>query len=449
MKIRPTFTIQIDSLDLEGRGVGRRDGKAVFVDGALPGETVTYARFRDKPRFEAGELLATDGKSSVRVTPRCPYFGHVSGYCGGCAMQHVDPFAQVAIKERVLLDAFAHIGKIAPRQVLPAIYGPFFGYRQRARLSVRDVAKKGTVLVGFHEKSSSYVSDILSCPVLPPEVSALLPALRELVAGLTLRDRVPQIELAKAGEVIALVIRHLEPLTAEDLDRLRAFASSRGVVFWLQPKGPDSIHPLNPEDAEALKLRHAAFGVTIPFKPTDFTQVNHAMNEVMVERAVRLLSVGPEDVVADFFCGLGNFTLPIATRAKSVTGIEGSAQLVARAKAAAAMNGLEGKASFAERNLFTFTTRDWDELVERTGGITRVLVDPPREGAVELAKALCETARKPERIVYVSCNPATLARDASVLVHEGGWILEKAGVMNMFPHTGHVESMAVFIRSES
>ncbi len=448
MKVRPTYTVTVESLDLEGQGIAHREGKAVFIEGALPGETVTYEVVRDKPRFEKGVMLVTDGASPMRATPACPYFGHKAGFCGGCAMQHVDAKAQVAVKERAMLDALDHIGKVAPEEILPPLEGPVYGYRQRARLSVRDVAKKGTVLVGFHEKSSSYVADILSCVVLPENVSAMLPEFRELVKSLTLHDKIPQIEVARAGEVTALVIRHLEALTDDDLEKIERFATDHDVSFWLQPKGPDSIHPLHEKDATALKLKLPEFGVEIGFRPTDFTQVNHALNEKMVSRAVKLLDLTENDRVVDFFCGLGNFTLPIATKAGKVFGIEGSPALVERAKSGAIENSLQQKADFAARDLFEFKIDDWEALFKVAGGITRVLLDPPREGALAVVKALSVTTNRPERIVYVSCNPATLARDLAILVHEGGWKLEKAGVMNMFPHTGHVESIALLTHSK-
>lgn len=444
-KVREQFTAEIESLDQEGRGVAHREGKVAFIEGALPGEVVRYERIRNKPSYETGRALQIERESWMRVTPACANFGLHEGACGGCAMQHVEARAQVAIKQRALEDALWHIGKLRAETILPPIQGPSWGYRHRARLTVRDVAKKGTVLVGFHERASSYVADMQSCLVLPPHVSALLMPLRELVAGLSIRQRMPQIELAVAGEELrtALVFRVLEPPSAQDLERFAEFGRSHGVDIWFQPKGPDTAAPMDPAAADALRLRLPEFGVELPFKPTDFTQVNHRINEVLVGRALRLLGVEAGDKVADFFCGLGNFTLPLATRAAQVWGIEGSEVLVARARAAAELNGLADRTQFAARNLFDWTPADWEQLWNESGGLARVLIDPPREGAHALALSLAATANRPKRVVYVSCNPATLARDCAVLHHEGGWRVKAAGVVNMFPHTAHVESIAV------
>lgn len=444
----PEYTVEIDSLDLEGRGIGRRDGKAVFVEGALPGEHVRVAPLKVKASYETGRLVAVLRESSMRVRPACPHFG----VCGGCAMQHLDARAQVAIKQRVLEDALWHIGRVRPANVLAPIHGPSWGYRFRARLTVRHVAKKGGVLVGFHERGSSYVVDMRECHVLPPEVSDLLLPLRELVAQLSIRDRLPQIELAvgegehanASGRQIVLVFRHLEPLTPADRDLLAAFGRRHQIVPWLQPKGPETAHPLDPADPAALTLSLPEFGVSLPFAPTDFTQVNHAINRVLVSRALRLLDPQPDEAVADFFCGLGNFTLPLARRARRVVGLEGSGALLARARLAAEAHGLSQSAQFVERNLFDWTVEDWQRLQADHGPIGAVLIDPPREGALAVVRALVGAAARPRRVVYVSCNPATLARDCEVLVNEGGWNLTAAGVVNMFPHTAHVESMAVF-----
>ncbi|WP_295480455.1 23S rRNA (uracil(1939)-C(5))-methyltransferase RlmD [uncultured Sutterella sp.] len=437
------FTVDVERLDQEGRGIAHVDGKVVFIQGALPGERVTYERLRSKSSFDVGRVTEIHRESVLRVAPRCPNFGFGPGSCGGCTMQHLEPSAQVAFKERVLLDTLWRIGKVKPEQVLMPIYGPFWGYRHRARLTVRDVAKKGGVLVGFHEKSSSYVADMHVCPVLTPNVSALLDPLRELIGGLAMRQRMPQVEVAVGGDGrTALVFRTLDPVTPEDHEKLMAFGEAHDLDIWLQPKGPETAHAALPENEKKLGLSLPEFNVRITFKPTDFTQVNHALNETMVSRAVRLLDVHPEHKVADFFCGLGNFTLPLARRAGRVIGIEGSEGLVARARQGAADNGLASKTTFRARNLFTWCEADWEELEKTMGGIDRVLIDPPREGALALARVLAATDKRPARVVYVSCNPATLARDCAVLHHEGGWKIKAAGIMNMFPHTGHVESIA-------
>ena len=430
--------LDIESLDLEARGVARRDGKVVFVEGALPGERVSVQVVRRKPSYEIARVDQVLRASSQRVTPRCPHFG----VCGGCAMQHLDPAAQVAVKQRALEDTFWHVGKLRPARILPPMHGPAWAYRYRARLSVRVVPKKGGVLVGFHERKSSYVADMRTCHVLPAHVARLLVPLRGMIASLSAPDRMPQIEVAVGDACTVLVLRHLLPLTDGDVAVLRAFAREHGVTWWLQPKGPDSVHPLEPGDAETLAYALPEFGLRLPFKPTDFTQVNHAINRVLVSRALSLLEPGPQDRVADLFCGLGNFTLPLATRAREVVGVEGSKALTDRALAAARRHGLADRTAFATLNLFEVDA-DW---LRGLGRFDRMLIDPPREGAQAVAQALTQlqAAERPARIVYVSCNPATLARDAAILVHEGGYALRAAGVINMFPHTGHVESIAVF-----
>jgi 23S rRNA (uracil1939-C5)-methyltransferase len=439
--------LEVESLDLDGQGVAHRaDGKVVFIEGALPGERVQVNVGRRKNQWEQGQVTAIARESAQRVTPACPHFGLHREACGGCKMQHLHPAAQVAVKQRVLEDNLWHLGKVRPECMLRPIEGPVWGYRYRARLSVRYVARKDVVLVGFHERKSRYVADMHSCAVLPRAVSALLPALRALVAAMAERDRLPQIELAMGDEVVALVLRHLAPLPAGDLALLRAFASEHGVQWWLQPKGPDTVHRLDdggPELAYALP----EYGVHMPFKPTDFTQVNPFINRVLVQRAVTRLDPQPGERVVDWFCGLGNFTLPIARRGAQVLGIEGSKALVERAGDNARLNGLG--AEFEVRNLFELVPDDLLAL----GSVDRWLVDPPREGAFALAKAAADLVQAaaawtpPRRIVYVSCNPATLARDAGLLVHQAGYRCTQAGVVNMFPHTAHVESMAVFERA--
>lgn len=437
--------LTIESLDQEGRGVAHADGKVVFVEGGLPGEVVEAEVFKRKPSFELARVVAVRKASAGRVTPRCPHFG----VCGGCTLQHADPDLQVAAKQRALEDALMRIGRVRPDVLLPAIAGPAWGYRYRARLSVRDVPKKGGILVGFHERKSSFVADMRECHVIPPAISRLLPALRTLVASLSIRSRLPQIELA-VGErltrerlVYALVLRILDPLSASDEAKLVAFADAHGVEFWLQTGGTETVAPFHPA-AASLAYTLPEFDIALPFAPTDFTQVNSAVNRVLVRRTMQLLAPQPGERIGDFFCGLGNFTLPIARRGAHALGVEGSASLVARAEANAKRNGLADRATFIRANLFTAT----HALIEQLGPLVRALIDPPREGAVELAKALPhrDDEHALARIVYVSCNPATLARDAAVFVHERGYRLAAAGVVNMFPHTAHVESMAMFER---
>jgi len=438
----------VESLDQEGRGIAHVEGKVVFVEGGLPGETVDLAVRKRKPSFDIATATSVSHPNAGRVTPRCPHFG----VCGGCSLQHADPSLQLAAKQRALEDALQRIGRVRPEALLPPIAGPAWGYRDRARLSVRDVPRKGGVLVGFHERQSSYVADMLECHVLPPKISALLPKLRTLIEGLSIRQRLPQIELAvgerlaavgreRGAPVYALVLRILAPLTVADEARLVAFADAHGVDFWLQTGGPETVRPFHPGNA-TLAYTLPEFDVALPYSPTEFTQVNTAINRVLVRRAIALLDPMPGERIADFFCGLGNFTLPIARLGAHAIGIEGSASLVKRAQENAAANGLTERTTFLVANLFAGT----EQTIASLGTVDRALIDPPREGAVELVKALPakDSGAGLKRIVYVSCAPGTLARDASVLVHERGYRLSAAGVVNMFPHTAHVESMAVF-----
>jgi len=444
--MQETF-IEIKSLDADARGVGHLEnedgtqGKVIFVEDALPGERVSYEVKRKKKNWEAGRMVTLQRASSMRVEPRCEHFG----YCGGCSMQHLEPTAQVAIKGRTLEDNLWHLSKVKAENIMRPMYGPTWGYRFRARLSVRHVEKKGTVLVGFHERASSFVADIRYCHILPPHLGGMLMPLRELIGSLSIYNQIPQIEVAVGEETTALVLRIMAPLTTKDEEIIKAFADEWGIQWWLQPKGPDSVYPFYPLGKE-LYYTLPEFGVRMPFKPTDFTQVNHQINRALVHKALTLLEVQAGDRVADLFCGLGNFTLPLATQAREVVGIEGSTVLSARALENARANGLSGKTTFYTRNLFEVTANDLVEL----GRFERMLIDPPRDGAIALAVALAELRESgrleylPQRIVYVSCSPSTLARDAGVLVHRAGYVMKKAGVVNMFPHTSHVESIGVF-----
>lgn len=428
----------IESLDHEGRGVTHVAGKAVFIEGALPGEEVEYTVVRQRPSYELGNLLRVIKFSALRVTPRCPHFG----ICGGCSMQHLDATAQAAVKQRVLEDALWHVGKVRAETIYAAIHGPSWGYRFRARIGARHVPSKGGMLIGFRERSSSHLVDMSSCEVLPPHVSAMLPRLRELIGGLSIPDRIPQIELAIGDDdLTVLVFRHLEALTADDIARLTVFANANGVQVWLQAKGPDTVKRLHPKDAPGLSYSLPEFGVKMDFRPTDFTQVNVHINQLLMRRAMQLLDPQPGERIADLFCGLGNFSLPIARSGATVVGIEGSDTLVARAGENARTNGLEAFSEFHAANLFEATPDSFAAL----GRFDKMLIDPPRDGAIAVVKALGDDA--PQRIVYVSCNPATLARDAAVLVREKGYVLRGAGIANMFPQTSHVESIALFERA--
>lgn len=459
--------LNVDSLDLEGQGVARRaNGKVVFVEGALPGERVNGRVTRRKGQWEQATVSHVLRESAQRVRPRCPHFGLHPGACGGCKLQHLEPAAQVAVKQRVLEDNLWHLAKLRPGRVLPPLHGPAWGYRMRARLSVRYVQKKDAVLVGFHERKSRYVADMHTCPVLHPKVSDLLDPLRQLVLHMEARSSIPQIEVAVGEGRPSLVLRHLQPLSEPDRESLSRFAAQHGVQWWLQPAGPQSAVPLHgaAEDADASSrpvYRLAEFGLEMPFKPTEFTQVNAQINASLVKRAIRLLQPAPEHRIIDWFCGLGNFTLPIAMNAANVLGLEGSAALVERARENAQLNRLSERTRFEVQDLFSLDPA----ALLRLGPAHGWLIDPPREGAFALVKALADLFvapeegappvqppdawAPPERIVYVSCNPSTLARDAGLLVHRAGYTLSQAGIANMFPHTAHVESVAVFERDRA
>ena len=427
----------IESIDHEGVGVAHVDGKVTFIDGGVTGERVVFARRRSRGNFDLGTVTQVLRESSQRVTPRCRFYGT----CGGCAMQHIEGSAQVAAKQRVLEDNLARLGKVKPEQILPPVIGPQWGYRNRARLSVHYVAKKGGVLVGFHERKSSFVADTNSCEVLPAHVARLIPELREMFTAMRLRDRLPQLELAVGEDVTVFVLRNLEPVPEEDAARLRAFADKHGIQWWLQPKGPETAHPFYPMEAAALDYRLPEFGLRLAFRPTEFTQVNMGVNRVLVKRAFDLLAPRPGERIGDLFCGLGNFSLALASSGATVIGMEGSASLVARAAENAAANGLEGVASFLAHDLY----KDPEGALAKLGPVDKLLIDPPRDGALDICKALPDSGA-PHRIVYVSCSPSTLARDAGMLVNVKGYRLQAAGVVNMFPHTGHVESIALFQR---
>ena len=452
----PEGWLRVNALDIDAQGIARRpDGKVVFIEGALPYEVVSVQVGHKKNSFEQGTVSQIHAESSQRVRPGCPHFGLHAGACGGCKMQHFEVSAQVAAKQRVLEDNLWHLGKVKAETMMRPIEGPSWGYRYRARLSVRYVIKKGEVLIGFHERKSRYIADMKVCPVLPPHVSKMLLPLRALIGKMDARETLPQLELACGDEVTALVLRHLEPLSEADRSLLRAFAAEHQVQWWLQPKGPDTVHLLD-EGGAQLGYGLPDFGILMPFRPTDFTQVNPYINRVLVARALRLLQAQKSERVIDWFCGLGNFTLPIATQAGQVLGIEGAETLVARSRDNYARNQADRAAGqalaptqFVARNLFDMTP----EMLVADGTADKWLVDPPREGAFALSKALAELHENqdlrqgwtpPKRIVYVSCNPATLARDAGLLVHRAGYRCVSAGVINMFAHTAHVESIAVF-----
>ena len=426
-------SVEITGLSHDGRGIARLAGKTAFVPGALPGEQVTVERRNRRGSFDEATLLSVERASAERVVPRCSAYGT----CGGCALQHASPALQRAAKHQALVDELGRIGKVAPAQWLAPLTGPEFNYRRRARLGVKYVAKKGRVLVGFRERAAPYVADVSVCEVLAPPVATLIEPLAALIGSLSIRERIPQVEVAIADAATALVFRNLDAPSAADSEALLAFGATHGVDVWLQPGGLATAAPLGPH--RPLTYRLAEGEVTLTFQPLDFIQVNGALNDRMVAQALDWLAAGPADAVLDLYCGLGNFTLPIARRAGRVHGVEGEAGLIERARANASANGIDN-ARFSVADL----SKDCRDLPFAREAYQRVLLDPPRVGAREMLPLIA--ALGPARVVYISCHPGSLARDAGLLVHEHGFRLLAAGIMDMFPHTAHVESMAVFER---
>jgi 23S rRNA (uracil1939-C5)-methyltransferase len=425
----------IETMTHEGKGIARVAGKTVFIDGALPGEKIEFVYTRTRRNYDEGRLTEVLEASPYRVEPACEHFG----ICGGCSLQHVATEEQIRIKQQILLDDLQHIGRVTPEQVLAPLTGPVWGYRKKARLGARYVDKKQKLLVGFREKGSHFLAELKTCKVLTPEVGERLEELGQLVRQLSCYKRMPQIELAASDDHIALVFRNLEPLTEADQSLLIEYGRSNDFIIYHQPKGPDSVTLLYPEQA-TLTYTIPEFDVTLEFLPTDFTQVNSEINRKMVSHALQLLAAEAEDRVLELFCGLGNFSLPLARQAKQVVAVEGEKNLIERARQNAQRNGI-GNITFHVADLF----EEEGEFAWLKGqAYDRVLLDPPRSGAVEMIPRLATTGA--QRIVYVSCNPATLARDAGELVNKHGYQLVKAGIMDMFPHTAHVESIALFIK---
>lgn len=428
--------VLIESVDHEARGVGRNDNKVVFVENALPQEIVGVDIRRRKPSYETGVSTYIKSVSASRIKPRCVNFG----VCGGCSFQHIDARTQLAIKQRVLEDALERIGSVRPEQILSPICGPQFNYRSRARLSSRYVIKKEKALVGFREKGKSYVVDMASCEVLPDHISRLLPELKLLVQSFSIRERVPQIEVACGNDVNVLAFRMLEDPSLEDLRLLEQFAAKHDLVIFMQRGGPTTLTQIYPDEPVALTYSITDMNLTYEFGLSEFTQVNTDVNSVLVRRAMSMLDLKPTDRVADLFCGLGNFSLAIARSGAQVIGLEANQELIDRAIDNAARNELSDLCDFKVANLFTDGCPDYRSLQS----MDKLLIDPPRDGAAELIKGVGSDG--PKKIVYVSCNPATLARDAGTLVHEHGYRLLSAGIVNMFPNTSHVESIALFGR---
>lgn len=435
LRNRAPEVVTIADLSHEGRGVARVDDKAIFVDDALPGEIVEIVRVRRQRGYDEARLLNIVESSPDRVTPQCPHYG----VCGGCALQHLSDGSQLALKQKQMLQELARIGRVAPEAILPPLQAATWHYRRRARLGVRWVFKKEKALVGFRERGSSFIAELSECKVLRPPLDALIEPLGALIGALTIRARLAQIEAAVADNATALVFRVLDAPTLEDRAALLAFGQRHGVDVYLQPGGYDTIAPLTP-NARRLAYRLPKFDVELLFEPSDFIQINGELNERMTELAVELLQVDATQSVLDLFCGLGNFSLPLARRAKHVLGLEGEIGLVERARANAARNGI-ANAEFIAANLMSEDqTAPWTRAK-----YDRVLIDPPRAGAKEVLPVVAKCGAK--RVVYVSCHPGSLARDAGTLVHDYGFKLQTAGVMNMFPQTAHVESIAVFDRT--
>ncbi len=429
---------QIDNLSHDGRGVARVDGKTVFLFGGLPGETVSFQYRGRQRRFDEGMVVAVlASPHPARITPRCPHFG----VCGGCSLQHLTAEAQIQLKQAFLLEQFEHIGKVQPAQVMPPLRGLEYGYRRKARLGVRYVSKKGTVLVGFREHQSGWLADLTRCEVLHSSIGLRLLDLRELINQLDTREQIAQLEVAIDDSHPALIFRHLVQLTERDRQLLSDFARQHNFYVYLQPAGPSSIIPLWPVDLPVASLEYylPTEDVSLRFAPQDFTQVNSEINQQMVPQALSWLDLQAEETVLDLFCGLGNFTLPLAKRVKQVVGIEGDASLLQRAAFNAHRQGINN-INYHVANLATPNL----ESSWRQQSYDKVLLDPPRSGALEIIQS--GLLKDIQRLLYVSCHPATLARDAGELVHQQGFRLVQAGVMDMFPQTGHVESMAMFER---
>ncbi|MFC3907686.1 23S rRNA (uracil(1939)-C(5))-methyltransferase RlmD [Legionella dresdenensis] len=433
----PLTTIQaeIERFSHDGRGIARINGKTTFVQGALPGETVTFQYTEVKRDYDEGRVITVDTASPQRAEPRCPHYA----LCGGCSLQHLAESEQIHEKQALLLDLLLRVGKTAPEEVLPPLTSTTWNYRNKARLSTRYVEKKNSTLIGFREKiNPRYITEINQCPVLNKKVDDQIISLRALIDSFQKPAIIAQIEVSAGDEEVALIFRNLENLTTADEDKLREFGRQSGFIIYLQPKGPDSVTLFYPDNADNyLNYALPDHGIQFKFHPTDFTQVNPGLNRAMVNQAIALMDLQPDDVVLDLFCGLGNFSLPMARHCAKVTGIEGSETMVARARMNAGLNGLDNT------EFFCANLDEVNALANIVNGrVDKLLIDPPRSGALEIVKQINKL--KPARLVYVSCNPATLARDADILVNHHGYRLAAAGVMDMFPHTAHVESIALF-----
>lgn len=430
------FITTIESLSHDGRGIAHINGKITFIHGALPSEEVEAKLVSTRSTFNEATTLSVLSASPNRVEPPCPHYD----MCGGCSMQHLAPLAQIKYKQQILLDQLQHFGKVKPKSILPPLTDQTLGYRRKARLGVRYVIKKEKLLIGFRERNGRYITEITTCPVLHPNVGEKILALQTLIQSLSQYQQIPQIEVAVGEERTALIIRHLKPLTDQDISKICLFADKLKFDIYLQPKGPDTVHKIWPDDKnDRLIYSLPEQNIEMLFHPCDFTQVNQEINRQMINRAIELLDLQPSDHVLDLFCGLGNFSIPLAKHCKNVTGIEGNQTAVIRAQENAQHNDIKN-IQFLTANL----SEDISKLSWAKRKYNKILIDPPRSGAFEVIQSLPKI--NAERIVYISCNPATLARDAGVLVNEYKYTLETVGVMDMFPHTSHVESIALFKR---
>jgi len=424
----------IESLSHDGRGVARIEGKTVFIDGALAGEKVKFLYSKMHSKYDEGRTIEVLEAANDRVDAKCQHFG----VCGGCSLMHMAPEAQLALKQKTLEEHLNHFGNVTPQQWLAPLTGPLWGYRRKARLGVKHVPKKERVLVGFREKGTPYLALLERCEVLDPRVGARLAELGEMIAKLEGFNRIAQIEVAMDDEHTALVFRNLDPLSEQDQQALIAYGQANDLWIYLQSGGPDTVTPLWPENPQLSYAPEA--GLNLEFEPNDFTQVNAGINKKMIQRTMELLEISADDRILDLFCGLGNFTLPLAKRVTEVVGVEGDEALVRHALDNAEKNGL-ANATFEQADLTKTELKDYPWA---KAGFNKILLDPPRSGAFEVLHQLA--ALGAERIVYVSCNPATLARDAGELVNNHGYTLVSTGVMDMFPHTTHVESIALFVK---
>jgi len=425
---------QIESLSHDGRGVARIEGKTVFIDGALGGETVRFRYSKQHSKYDEGRVVEVLNAAPDRVEAKCDHYG----VCGGCSLMHMAPEAQLVLKQKTLMEQMSHFGHIEPEEWIEPMTGPLWGYRRKARLGVKHVPKKERVLVGFREKGTPYLALLDKCEVLDPRVGSRLAELGSMIATLAAYNRIAQIEVAMDDKHTALVFRNLDPLSESDKTILIAYGQKNDLWIYLQSGGPDTITPIWPASPQLSYAPER--GLTLMFEPSDFTQVNATINQNMIQRTMGLLEVCAKDRVLDLFCGLGNFSLPLAKRVNEVVGVEGDAALVKHAQNNAKVNLLDN-ATFEQADLTKTALKDYSWA---SGGFNKILLDPPRSGAFEVLSQLADLGA--ERIVYVSCNPATLARDAGELVHKHGYTLVSAGIMDMFPHTSHVESIALFIK---